>query len=280
MRTASFTGDSATTLRGAGVHSGEGAVLELVRVGGPVCLRIGDTRVAVAELELEPERDRRSTNVRAAGRRIGTVEHLFAALAGLGIHGGVELRLEGPELPLLDGGARAFVDALRSVGAGESPTEPPLEVVRAGEVAIGTSRYAFEPSAPGAPAVVVEVELDYPGAPIEPRARWEGDPADFVERIAPARTFALEAEVEALGAASLARFAEATSVIVVGAKLWGAGAVEPDEPARHKLLDLLGDCYLHGGPPRGVLRAFRPGHAANHAALRAAIGQGILRRRP
>jgi UDP-3-O-[3-hydroxymyristoyl] N-acetylglucosamine deacetylase len=52
-----------------------------------------------------------------------------------------------------------------------------------------------------------------------------------------------------------------------------------DEPARHKLLDLIGDLYLHGGPPLGLVRALRPGHAANAAAIQQALAEGIVERR-
>ena len=52
--------------------------------------------------------------------------------------------------------------------------------------------------------------------------------------------------------------------------------VAPDEPARHKLLDLMGDLYVHGGPPLGRIRVTRPGHASNAGALRRALDEGVL----
>jgi UDP-3-O-[3-hydroxymyristoyl] N-acetylglucosamine deacetylase len=271
MRTASFT----EVLRGHGVHRGQPAVLTLEAAddpSAPVSLRVAGELVPVARLA--QGEGARSTNVSAGGVRLGTVEHLFAALAGLSLHRGVVIELVGPEVPLLDGGARSFVEALERLPV--KPSRSSLVVARDGTVAVGESRYEFASGA----GTHVAVTLDYPGAPLDPVASWAGDAADFRARIAPARTFALEAELEALGAQSLARFAESTSVVVVGSKLHGAGEVRPDEPARHKLLDLVGDAFLHGGPPRGSMRVFRPGHASNHAALRTAIARGILARDP
>jgi UDP-3-O-acyl-N-acetylglucosamine deacetylase len=66
-------------------------------------------------------------------------------------------------------------------------------------------------------------------------------------------------------------------VVIAEDAIHAAGApFAPDEPARHKLLDLVGDMYLYGGPPRGRVRAFRPGHAATHAAMARALDLGVL----
>ncbi|CAN5215018.1 UDP-3-O-acyl-N-acetylglucosamine deacetylase [soil metagenome] len=254
---------------GVGVHTGQRCTVRLARSAGPVVLRTPDFSATTAQLELGETT--RATTVRHGSFQLRTVEHLFAALGGLGVFEGVTIDVAGPELPLLDGGARAFTDALLRLGIVPSP--PKLEVSRNGVVEVGASRYEF---LTGATTEIV-VTIDYGDAPIANMARWGGDPEDFRTRIAPARTFALEHEIAALGAAELARFADAASVVVVGRALFGAGVVEPDEPARHKLLDLIGDAYLHGGPPRGTMRVHRPGHGSNHVALRAAIDRGILR---
>lgn len=272
MRSASFT--EPLVLSGVGVHGGQKGSVRLTRHPGPVVVRTRGGMALVSELAVEDTT--RSTTVRSVANGavvVRTAEHLFAALAGHSVHAGVAIDLEGDEVPLLDGGARLFSDAL--VRLAVAPGRAPLEVARGGVVEVFGSRYTFAPG--DRPSVAVTI--DFGDAPLDSDASWDGDADDFALRIAPARTFAMEHEIEALGAASLARFADADSVVVVGAKLFGAGEVLRDEPARHKLLDLLGDAYLHGGPPIGSVHALRPGHRSNHAALRTAIEQGILRRR-
>jgi UDP-3-O-[3-hydroxymyristoyl] N-acetylglucosamine deacetylase len=189
------------------------------------------------------------------------------------VYEGLELEIEGPEMPLLDGGAVAWCEALSRLGL---PTgRPRLRVAREATFDVGPSCYAFSPG--DGVDVEVHVELD---ARFTPGARWQGDAADFVTRIAPARTFTLSRDVEELVRRGLARHVDPSSVVVLAPDsiLSSGREVLPDEPARHKLLDLLGDLYLHAGPPLGHLRATRPGHASNARALRRAVEEGILER--
>lgn len=212
----------------------------------------------------------RSTVVMADGARIGTVEHLFAALGGAGIHEGLSITIEGDELPILDGGAVAWSDALADV-----PGRPPrLRIERTATLEVGASRYDFTV----ADALEVAVTVDFDDARLAARASWSGDRADFVARIAPARTFGFAHEVEALLARGLAQHVAPESVVVIAPDvIHHAGRpFAADEPARHKLLDLIGDLYLHGGPFRGRVHAHRPGHAATHAAMAQALRHGIV----
>ena len=110
-------------------------------------------------------------------------------------------------------------------------------------------------------------------------ASWDGAPASFRSSFAPARTFGFFREVASLAERGLASHVAAESVVVIGDDILSAGRpFSADEPARHKLLDLAGDLYLHGGPPLGRVRAIRPGHAATHEAVRRALETGILDR--
>jgi UDP-3-O-[3-hydroxymyristoyl] N-acetylglucosamine deacetylase len=147
--------------------------------------------------------------------------------------------------------------------------------VREGTVEVMASRYAFAPG----DHVDVGVRLETGDLRLEPEARWEGDASDFRARIAPARTFAMESEIEELLRRGLASHVDRESVVVVAAAavLSAGRPFCADEPARHKLLDLMGDLYLAGGPPIGVVRATRPGHGANDRAFRRAIEAGFLR---
>ena len=206
------------------------------------------------------------------GERLSTVEHLFSALAGLGFHEGVAIDVEGPELPLLDGAARRYCEALR--GLAVAPSAPLLEVKQAGVVAVGPCRYELELG----DGVQVEVHAVFEDTRLEAFASWDGDAADYEARIAPARTFAFAHEIEHLLARGLASHVEPTSVVVIAREgLLSAGDPAAwDEPVRHKLLDLIGELFLYGGPPRGVVRATRPGHYVTHEAMRRAIAEGLV----
>jgi UDP-3-O-[3-hydroxymyristoyl] N-acetylglucosamine deacetylase len=264
------------TVRGVGLHTGAESRVTLRTEPGPVRLRSAGDEAAIVDLVVASTE--RSTAVAASGGlRVGTVEHLFAALAGLAVYEGAVIDVDGPELPLLDGGASAWCDAIASIGLGTVPGAPALRVVRAGVVDVGSSRHEFLPGS----EVRVEVHVELEDERLEAEASWAGDAGDFRRRIAPARTFAREADIGPLVEGGLARYVEPSSVVVLasGAVHHAGRSFLPDEPARHKLLDLIGDLYLHGGPPFGLVRARRPGHAANAAAMKRALAEGILERR-
>jgi UDP-3-O-[3-hydroxymyristoyl] N-acetylglucosamine deacetylase len=216
----------------------------------------------------------RATTVEGCGGalRVGTVEHLFAALAGLGIRDGLTIDVDGPELPLLDGGAAAWCRALARLALPPSP--PRLRVARPATYDVGPSLYELAPF----DCVHVTARIDFDDPRLVPHATWKGDAADFVLRIAPARTFTLAREVDELARRGLARHVDPAAVLVLSPDgiLHAGAAPAPDEPARHKLLDLLGDLYLHGGPPLGRIHALRPGHAPNTRVFRRALEDGVL----
>jgi UDP-3-O-[3-hydroxymyristoyl] N-acetylglucosamine deacetylase len=260
---------------GIGLHSGVPARVVLRRTEGAVVLATGAVHAIVSKLTIASTA--RATTVEAHGGRlrVATVEHAFAALTALRVHGGLTISIDGPELPLLGGGASEWCAALRRVGV--VPGTPRIRVARKAVVEVGASRYEFAPS--DGVDISVRFEVDAPGPfDLVPEARWTGDAEDFERRIAPARTFAFARDVTDLAARGLAKHVDPESVVVLaaGAALCAGRPFAPDEPARHKLLDLLGDMYLFGGAPIGATRAVRPGHAANAAALSRARAEGIL----
>jgi UDP-3-O-[3-hydroxymyristoyl] N-acetylglucosamine deacetylase len=239
---------------------------------GPAALRVSGREAPLDTLRVVATE--RSTTVASedGAARVATVEHLFAALAASGARRGFVLEIAGPEVPLADGGASAFADAIAAL---ELPSHPPrLVIARAGRVEVGASVYELEPG----DGVEVSVAVDFGDARLAPVASWHGDCADFRARIATARTFGFAREVEELLGRRLASHVTPESVVVVcDDRVLSAGRpFSADEPARHKLLDLLGDMYVHGGPPRGRVRATRPGHAATHEAMTRALALGIL----
>jgi UDP-3-O-[3-hydroxymyristoyl] N-acetylglucosamine deacetylase len=259
---------SLVTLQGLGLHHGIHARVDIARSDGSLKL---ERDVVARPLEaFRVVSAERSTAIACDAFEVQTVEHLFAALAGCYVRSDCRVVIEGGlELPLLDGAARAYVEHLEQLGLEATP--PPLRIARAGRIDVDGSTYQFEPG----DGVRVVVHVDLPRS-CAPEASWDGERASF-GRIAEARTFALEADVEELSRLGLARHVDPRSVLVVcDDSIRGASPANADEPARHKLLDLLGDAYLYGGPPRGFMRASRPGHARNHRAFQKALERGIL----
>lgn len=208
--------------------------------------------------------------------RIELVEHLAAALAGAGLRSGLAIEVDGPEVPLLDGGALDFAAALRAlIAEGWLRPEPTrLAIARCARFSFGATRYAIAPG----PRSSIGVRTSFPPPIGAGRARWDGDADDFFARIAPARTFGFRHEYAALLATGRARGAAQSGVLVLESTESSerAGAPAMREPVLHKLLDLIGDLALYGGPPAGIVVASRPGHATTHAFMCAALASGAI----
>lgn len=218
------------------------------------------------------------------GAGVHTVEHLLSAMAGLGITDAM-IDIHGAEVPMLDGSALPFALALRSAGlctpapapgamnghghaAGASPivVTRPVRIERAG---------AWAEASPldGGPARLdAEYRLDYgPGAPIAPQtARFSvvhgaPDVDAYLSQVAPARTFTTLDEALAMRKAGLFSHLREGDTLVIGPHgPVGTKYRVDDEPARHKLLDLIGDLSLAGRPIHGRVVACQSGHAMNH----------------
>lgn len=251
------------------MHGGRPASVCFVPRKGPV--RFASRGHAVGLHSLTVAHTRRSTAVNGPCGVVSTVEHAFAALAGAGVWRDVCVEVDGDELPLLDGTAAPYFDAIDALAI--TPCPPPMVIVSEAVIEVEASRYEFSPGQD----VHVEVSLEWHDDRLAPSASWRGSKTDFRERIATARTFAFERDLSFLGATGLARHVDPASVVLIARDIHFAGRpFTSDEPARHKLLDLIGDAYLHGGPPIGTVRAYRPGHTANHAAFARAKELGVL----
>lgn len=214
----------------------------------------------------------RCTSIRVGEHAVGTVEHLCSAIAGLGITD-LLISTDAPEIPILDGSALPFVEAILAAGRRELTARlEPITLRAPVEIRDADASLIAEP----ADSIDYTYELDYgSSSPIPPgAARWTGDPHDYETNIAPARTFSTHREATQMQ--SLGLFARFTTrdLLVVGEH----GPIDnawrfPDEPARHKLLDLIGDLTLLGRPLRARVRAHKTGHAHTHALVRAILAQ-------
>jgi len=200
-------------------------------------------------------------------RRLATVEHLLAALAGVGLTA-VTLLVEGDEIPLLDGSAQPWVEAIAEAGLqclGSRPVSEPLS--RPITLQQGQSFVTALPS----DRLRLAAAIEFPQAAIGRQFfSVELTPEAFVRDIAPARTFGFREQVEQLRAAGLIQGGALENALVCDGDHWLNPPLRfADEPVRHKLLDLLGDLALAGLPQAQVF-AFRGSHGL-HTALAAAL---------
>lgn len=212
---------------------------------------------------------RRCTVVSNGGVRVSTVEHLLSACAGLGVYD-LAIEVDGPELPILDGSAAAWVDVLRDAGLSGERTEGPdlpheIEVMGDGG--------AFVLARPRRGPAILDVVIDFAHPVVGKQKAHYGTRTDFAKSIAPARTFGFREEVDQLLAAGLAKGASLENAVVVEATGYSVTLRYRNELARHKLLDLIGDLALAGPLPRASIFAYRPSHRLNNDMARA-IAQG------
>jgi len=205
-----------------------------------------------------------------AGVSVATIEHLLAALAGCGIHNAMIL-VDGPELPILDGSARPFVEAF--LDAGLRQLAAPLEAIRVTapvEVRMGDAWARIEP----ARQLTIAVEIDFADAAIGRQSKnlvlCNGT---FVRELADSRTFCRKAEVDMMRANGLALGGGLHNAVVVDGEtvLNPGGLRHSDEPVRHKMLDVMGDLAVAGAPILGRYLGYRSGHTLTGRLLRALL---------
>ena len=201
--------------------------------------------------------------------RVGTVEHVLAALSAAGIDNAV-VAVDGPELPVLDGSSSPFLFLLDCAGrAVQDAPRDVIEIVR--PVRVG-DEHAFAELRPGGPGFDMTLGIDFAAAAIGCQAlsiRLTGK--SFRRELQWARTFTLKEEIDGLRAAGLARGGSLENAVVVdGNRVLNPGGLRrADEFVRHKLLDAVGDLTLAGAPIWGRFIGRRSGHALNVRLLRA-----------
>ncbi|MFS8068294.1 MAG: UDP-3-O-acyl-N-acetylglucosamine deacetylase, partial [Byssovorax sp.] len=213
----------ASVLRGVALHRGGPAAVRLARAAGPITLVQRGAEAPLAELHVA-RADRGVTLASADGRiRVDLVEHLLAALGGLGVGAGVQITIDDDELPLLDGGALRFAEAILELGVPREPAPRSLVITRRASIARGDAVYDLAPGSD----VELRVEVEFRAPVGRERAAWRGDAADFLARIAPARTFGWADEHAALLASGRARAVDLDAVLVFDER----GAIDGCRPA-------------------------------------------------
>jgi UDP-3-O-[3-hydroxymyristoyl] N-acetylglucosamine deacetylase len=199
---------------------------------------------------------------------IGVIEHLMAAVAGLGIDDLV-VTLDGPEPPILDGDAQSYAALLDRAGF-EDRAAPrrAIKVLKPVQVGQGEATAALLPS----DTRLFDFEIDFPTPAIgRQHFNWPYSIEGFRRDIAPARTFGFLRDQEALNKLGLAKGANLDNTLVIDSDaVMNAPLMRfPDEFVRHKILDALGDMALAGAPLIARFEGRRSSHALNNALLRA-----------
>ena len=264
----------AASLSGFGVHSGKPASLTIRPAGEGQGVRFVRTDVAdrdavIPALATKVTTTELGTNMsNQAGVSVATVEHFLAACWGLGVDN-VIAELDGPELPILDGSSKPFVDLLRHAGLEEQGApRRVLKILKTVEVGHGKKFARLSPCE----GFDVRVAIDFPSKAIgRQEIRRTMKPGLFADEIAWARTFGFADQAEKLHAKGKGLGASMDNTIVVeGDAILNPGGLQADDEfVRHKLLDVIGDLFLAGGQIEGFYEGEQPGHALNNELLRA-----------
>jgi len=260
-------------VRGFGLFLGHDVVLRALPAPphhGIVFQRVdlpGQPRVPALIAHVQPRL--RRTALACGDAVVETIEHLLAALAGLQIDNCL-LQLDAPEPPCGDGSAQIFVAAFLAAGCETQPAPRQALVIHEPLVIRGSGDSLIELAPSDDGRLTITAEINYPRSLPGRQTHTATLSIDlFASEIAPARTFVLDTEVAALRAQGLGRRVTTDNLLVLGPDGPQDNSCRfPDECARHKLLDCLGDLALIGCDVVGRVAARQSGHALNHAAAR------------
>ncbi len=260
------------TLVGMGLHSGRPArmVLRPATSGGIRFRRVDiqdRDNLIPARYDLVNDTTLCTMLTNAAGASVSTVEHLMAALAGTGVSHAI-IDIDGPEVPIMDGSAQRFVQAILRTGLSVLPGE--ARAIRVLETVRFEDRGVIAELSP-APALSIDFVIDFADEAISCQHKaLSMVNGTFVHELSDCRTFCRRADVEFMQSRGLALGGSLDNAVVVdGARVLNPGGLRrADEFVRHKMLDALGDLALAGAPVIGAYRGVKAGHGATNKLLR------------
>lgn len=267
-----------TSIRATGIGLHTGNKVFLTFHPAPVDSGITFRRVdldPVVEIEAKPENvgdTTLSTCLIKDGVRISTVEHLLAAMAGLGIDNAI-IDVSAPEVPIMDGSSSPFVFLIQSAGVLEQEKAKKfVRIKKPVTVTDGDKSASFEPY--DGFKIDFTIEFDHPVFKnTQQNSVIDLSGTSFVKEISRARTFGFMNDIEYLRANNLARGGSMENAIVLDQYkvLNEDGLRYSDEFVKHKILDAIGDLYLLGNSPIGAFKGVKSGHALNNMLLRALV---------
>ena len=264
----------AISATGVGLHSGERVKLTLHPAAPDTGIVFRRTDLpAQDEVVVRPAlvNDTRlsSTLVTETGVRVGTIEHLMSAFAGLGIDN-VIVDVTGAEMPIMDGSSAPFIFLLQTAGIEEQSAakkfirvKQPIEVVEGDKWVKLVPHDGF--------SVQLSIEFNHPAFNRAPQmVSVDFASHSYIEEISRARTFGFMHEVEYMRSHGLGRGGNLNNAIVIDDEyvLNPEGLRFPDEFVRHKILDAIGDLYIVGHPLIAAFSGHKSGHAMNNKLLR------------
>lgn len=206
------------------------------------------------------------------GATVSTIEHVMAALAGTGVHNAL-ITIDGPEVPILDGSARPFVEAILDAGIRRQPAAlSAIRVVKEVTIREGDAWASLSP----ADRLEIDFRIDFAdGAIGRQQKRLNLVNGAFIDELADSRTFCRLDDVARMQQSGLALGGTYFNAVVVdGDRVLSPGGLRhPDEPVRHKMLDAVGDLALAGAPLLARYTGNRAGHAMTNRLLRALFAQ-------
>ncbi|MBL7797011.1 MAG: bifunctional UDP-3-O-[3-hydroxymyristoyl] N-acetylglucosamine deacetylase/3-hydroxyacyl-ACP dehydratase [Saprospiraceae bacterium] len=279
------------SVEGVGLHTGKSVKLTFKPAQANYGYRfqrvdLPDQPVLPADVKFVVSTNR-GTTLRSGDAQVATVEHVLSALTGLGIDN-VHMDIDGPEMPIMDGTSMPFVAALTEAGRNELDAEREYFVVTE-PISYKDELTGIELMALPADSFEATVMIDFNSRVLGQQFAALNNLDDYTREIAPCRTFVFVHELEKLLDMGLIKGGDLDNAIVIAdrkmdqdeldelARKMGKQSIKVDsegvlntvklhfqnEPARHKLLDVIGDLALIGKPIRGKIVATKPGHTAN-----------------
>lgn len=266
--------NSIVEMSGTGLHSGKTVSLRLIPA-------LADHGIVFKRVDLEdgkniiPAEYDRVVDTRLCtlianeyGARVGTIEHLMAALRGCGIDN-VMIELDAAEVPVMDGSSKPFIDAIDTVGLkAQSQPRRAIKILKDIVVKDGDKQVRLSPS--NVPTFSGRIDFAHKDIGTQTYSLKLVN-GNFRHDVSDCRTFGFIKEAEMLRAAGLGLGGSLENAIILD----DDGIMNPeglrcsDEFIRHKILDAVGDLYLAGGPILGAYEGFKAGHALNNAILHA-----------
>lgn len=259
---------------GCGLHSGGQVHLHLhpAPLNTGIVFRRTDLGVDIPAHYNNVTDTRLCTLVSNGAAKVGTIEHLMAALAACELDDLI-IEIDGPEMPVFDGSAAPLLFLIESAGVvAHGGERTVLEILRPVRIEHDGAFAELLPHQAGGTGFDLTLSIAFKARAIGEQAlRFHLSEAEFMAEISRARTFTQLGEIEALRKAGLALGGSLANAVVVDDEhiLNPEGLRFSDEFVRHKLLDVIGDLYLAGAPICGVFRGHRTGHSLNNQLLRA-----------
>jgi UDP-3-O-[3-hydroxymyristoyl] N-acetylglucosamine deacetylase len=249
------------TLEGVGLHSGKRARVTMSPAPEDtgIVFRAGADRIAAAPESVV--NSHYATTIGKNGTRVQTVEHLMAAAAGLGIDN-LEVEVDGPEIPAMDGSAKPFVALLAAAGRNQqSARRRPLTLPY--PIRVGNDGRWIHVFPSTTLRISYTLDVDHPAIGTQVMSWTPAAERSFVDDVAPARTYGFLRDLGIMRKNGLARGGSLDNAVVLANRGPLNGLRYRDEFVRHKILDLIGDLALLGRPILAHVVARNGGHTLN-----------------